>query len=291
MTGVLDAANLRTATYDIPKPAQEAVLAANDARTGTGPLLAEVRERLHELVDTQLDGELGIFLVSGMEHLNREQAAAVTLRLSETVGTLLPQDAKGTLLREVVDRGVRLGEGATGRYSDSRDGGNLHTDGPHHPPPVPDCFTLFCVHQARTGGALCLVHAATLTERLPDWAVAQLSEDFHFDRREADVADPTVVRPVLGKEDGRTRVCYLRQYIEIGHRHPHVPPLTAEQVRALDALDALLDDESLQDHVRLRPGQMIFINNRTLLHGRTPFEDDPDSPDKRLMLRTWIKRD
>ncbi|MFI2663542.1 TauD/TfdA family dioxygenase [Micromonospora carbonacea] len=64
--------------------------------------------------------------------------------------------------------------------------------------------------------------------------------------------------------------------------------MTERQVAALDALDALLDDPRRQTRLRLEPGQMIFINNRTLLHGRTEFTDAPDG--KRLMLRTWILR-
>jgi alpha-ketoglutarate-dependent taurine dioxygenase len=290
MPSVLDANDLREATYSIPPDALAAVLAGPDGADAAPDIVDQVRRRVADLVKTQLDGPLGVFLVGGMASLDRSQAATATLRLSEMVGTLLPQDGKGTLLREVADRGVRLGEGATGRYSDSRDGGNLHTDGPHHPPPVPDCFTLFCVHQARSGGALVLVHTDALIERLPRQALDELKGGFHFDRREAGLDDPTVFRPVIGTENGALRVCYLREYIEIGHRHQHVPALTVAQTQALDAFDALLDDESLHTLVRLEPGQMIFINNRELLHGRTSFEDDPESPDKRLMLRTWIQR-
>jgi hypothetical protein len=33
---------------------------------------------------------------------------------------------------------------------------------------------------------------------------------------------------------------------------------------------------------------MIFIDNRAMFHGRTPFEDGSDPDAGRLMLRTWI---
>jgi len=269
--------------YTVPAEQAAATVRGDDATNG-------LRARIHELVGSHVDGDPGFFVLSGMADLDAEEAGAFTVSVSEMVGRLLPQDAKGTLLREVVDRGVKLGEGKTGRYSDSRQGGNLHTDGPHALPPVPDSFGLYCVHQAEVGGELCLIHVDDLIERLPASAVEILSSDFHFDRREDGVEDPTVVRPILSRTPEGARICYLREYVELGHGHDHVPSLTPEQRDALDRLDALLDDPELQTRGRLEPGEMAVINNRSLLHGRTAFEDDASSGDKRLMLRTWIQR-
>ncbi|MEJ8643874.1 TauD/TfdA family dioxygenase [Streptomyces sp. MS1.HAVA.3] len=65
--------------------------------------------------------------------------------------------------------------------------------------------------------------------------------------------------------------------------------MTSAQTEALDLLDALLDKREMQTHGRLEPGEMIFIDNRSIVHGRTAFEDDEASADGgRLMLRTWI---
>ena len=38
----------------------------------------------------------------------------------------------------------------------------------------------------------------------------------------------------------------------------------------------------------LQPGDMIFINNLTVLHARSGFENDPDPAKKRLLLRLWL---
>jgi hypothetical protein len=38
----------------------------------------------------------------------------------------------------------------------------------------------------------------------------------------------------------------------------------------------------------LEPGDLQFLNNRTVLHGRTEFEDDDRLDRKRLMLRLWL---
>ncbi|MFD5424202.1 TauD/TfdA family dioxygenase [Streptomyces sp. NPDC127084] len=237
-----------------------------------------------------LDGDPGYFVLTGLGHLDLEGHRAFALAASAALGELLPQDGAGTLLREVRYRGVELGEGSTGRYSDSRTGGNLHTDSPHRPGPVPDYFALSCVHQAAVGGDLVLVRLADIVERLasrPD-VLETLRTPVHFDTRDDTPGVPrTVLRPVLDSRNGSDRVHYLREYIDIGHRQPGIQPLTPEQVHALDTLDALLDSPELRSQGRLQEGEMIFIDNRWTLHGRVEFRD-LDGGHQRLMLRTWI---
>jgi alpha-ketoglutarate-dependent taurine dioxygenase len=270
-----------TVRYPLSREEVSAVLADDKG------LADEVRHRIQRLARQHLDGSPGYFLFAGLDGLDVAQAEVFTLALSRMLGRLLPQDASGNFLRRVTDRGARLGDGTTGsRYSESRDGGYLHTDAPHTPPPLPDYFAMYCVHQAETGGALCLVHCNDLVQRLPEWAVRILKQNFHFDRMLDTVEDPTVVRPILSLAPGDTRIFYHRGFIETAHRRPEVPDLTTDQREAMDRLDALLDDPTLQQRDRLRPGEIAFFNNRSLVHGRTAFEDRKDQ--KRLMLRTWI---
>ena len=252
-----------------------------------------LRAHLRPLARRCLEGPPGYFVLTGLRHLGPSGMRAFALAASGALGELLPQDGAGTLLREVRYRGVKLGEGATGRYSDSRQGGNLHTDSPHRPGSVPDYFALACVHQAAVGGDLVLVRLSDLVERLADrpGVLDTLRQPVHFDTRDETPGVPrTVLRPVLERRNGREHVHYLREYIEIGHRQPGAPPLTGEQVHALDTLDALLNSPQLRSQDRLSEGEMIFIDNRWTLHGRVEFQD-AEGDDQRLMLRTWIAAD
>ena len=210
--------------------------------------------------------------------------------LSRALGTLLPQDAAGATLREVKYRGLSIGEGATGRYSDSREGRQWHTDGPHRPRRPPEIFALLCVRPARVGGALVLIDGERVVSALEQDTIEILGQRFFFDQREPDSAP--VARQVLHRENGHWQFSYLRHYIELGHRHPHLPPLTGRQSAALDRLDATLDRLADSDgghhRIMLRPGQLVIVDNRRMLHGRTEFTADP--PDGgRLLLRTWIR--
>jgi alpha-ketoglutarate-dependent taurine dioxygenase len=95
--------------------------------------------------------------------------------------------------------------------------------------------------------------------------------------------------PVLEFGPGGLLVRYLRYWIEAGHQKAGVP-LTAEQVRALDALDAVLRRPQLRAEFDLRPGDTYFLNNRWLLHNRTAFEDHAEPERRRHLVRLWLRR-
>lgn len=233
----------------------------------------------------------GLAVVDGIPVADPDMASRYATGISSALGRMLPQDGAGALVREVKYRGVKLGEGTTGRYSDSREGGQFHTDGPHRPDTAPDWFALLCIRQARVGGGLILVPTERIIRGLDPDSLAVLQEPFLFDQREDGV--PPVPRPVLVPQPGCPwHVNYLREYIELGHRHPLGTPLTDRQVYALDRFDqevasAVADPDRIE--VKLAPGQLAVIDNRRLLHGRTTFGDDPQDRD-RLMLRTWIRQ-
>jgi alpha-ketoglutarate-dependent taurine dioxygenase len=79
----------------------------------------------------------------------------------------------------------------------------------------------------------------------------------------------------------------LRSYVLEGERRLGRPS-TGPRAQALAAIDAAIEESSRRDaiEVKLLEGEIIFIDNTTVLHGRTAFQDQ--SGHSRLMLRTWI---
>jgi alpha-ketoglutarate-dependent taurine dioxygenase len=262
------------------------------------PTAKAARPLAEELLDARLrlvDGWPGYLVLTGLAAIPPEQWRPAFRVVSAILGSIQPQDASGLEVREVQDRGTRIGEGRTARYADSRLGGSLHTDGAESPFPLPDYFTLCCVRKAARGGAFQMVSAESVYRRLLDRApelVQTLREPYHFDRR----GDPgpdgslTVAKPIFFERGGRLHVTYLRDYVEIGHGHEEIADLTTTQRAALDALDAELNDPGLVVQGYLEPGQVLVIDNQRILHGRTPFEDEPDPARKRLLLRIWLRR-
>ena len=248
------------------------------------------RGQLAELARKHLEDGIGALVLTGLPH-DLEHGRRAVLRISELLGETLPQNREGTLVKEVRDRGTAIGEGRRSRYSDSRFGGNLHTDGAEAPLPAPDVFTLFCVRQSVRGGSLEFVHVRDLERELgrrPE-VLDQLRRPFHFDRRgdQRPEEDRTTVKPVLFTQRNRPAITYLRSYIERGHEHPEVPALTEAQSAALDAMDAVVGSGKLTRRGKLREGELALFDNLSLLHGRTEFQDEPEHT--RLLLRTWVR--
>ena len=81
---------------------------------------------------------------------------------------------------------------------------------------------------------------------------------------------------------------YLYYYIQVGHERAG-EPLTVEQRNALEVVEALLRRADFRVEFSLRPGQMLFTNNRWILHNRTAFEDDADPDRRRHYVRLWLR--
>ena len=178
------------------------------------------------------------------------------------------------------------------RYHETKEGGSHHTDSPQWKN-VPDWLGLFCVNNAKKGGtnlflSAYTIHNMILKERKN--LLNLLYERFHFDKRGEfkEGESPTVFEPIFEYKEGRLRFRYLRNYIDAGHDVQN-QPLSKSQKEALALLDNLTRDENIILRYDLKPGDMVFSDNHTILHGRTGFEDHDDENLKRQMLRTWVK--
>ena len=94
--------------------------------------------------------------------------------------------------------------------------------------------------------------------------------------------------PVFNWHEGRLSAIYHRKYIESARRFAEVPPLTPQQIEALDLFDALSNDPALHFQMEFKTGDIQLVHNHTLLHDRTAFEDWPDTERKRHLLRLWL---
>ena len=96
--------------------------------------------------------------------------------------------------------------------------------------------------------------------------------------------------PVLAERDGLVSARIVPEYIDMAEVELGEPMAAADRA-ALDCFLALADHPDLRLDVMLEPGDLSFINNYTVLHSRTAFEDDPalfESGFGRLLLRLWL---
>lgn len=222
---------------------------------------------------------------------DRQLQAAYWL-LGQALGVPVEQNIQGTLLYDVRDTGQDLSQGA--RFSVTSYESSFHTDNSFGDI-ILDSVGLLCLRTARSGGVNHLVSGHSVCRRLravhPD-ALAVLSRPFHFDRRGGvrQGETPTVQFPVIEESAEGLLIRYLRYWIEAGHQKGGAV-LTSEQVAALDALDSVLRRPELRVEFALQRGQMLFLNNRWLLHNRTAFEDHPEPALRRHLVRLWLRGD
>lgn len=208
------------------------------------------------------------------------------------LGTPIKQNIHRERFVEVKDMGKSMKEG--GRYHQTREGGSLHTDSPQWSD-IPDYLGLLCLHHAKQGGESILISAYTLHNKLmqqhPE-LLKLLYEKFHFDKRGEfkEGENPVTDEPIFSVDDNGLNFRYLFDYIRDGHKVAN-DPLTEEKQQALEEVNKLLDkDDSFIVTMTMKAGQIQFINNHRVIHGRTPFEDFPEEEKKRVLLRSWVKK-
>jgi Taurine catabolism dioxygenase TauD, TfdA family len=166
---------------------------------------------------------------------------------------------------------------------------------PFHVDRATDLIGLLCLRQARAGGRSLLVSAKMvhniLMERRPDLlSVLYEPVPIHVPPLKGPAGDLPprwCEAPVFSRiDDGFASYCD-RYIIEQTQRFPDAPRLTRRQVAALDAVDEVFDTPRLRLEMALEPGDLQLINNLTLLHSRTSYDDRPNGQG-RLLLRLHL---
>lgn len=238
-------------------------------------------------IHTELENGVGFVVLSGLpfDRLNAAGRRALTLSLSDHVGQVVPQNYELQRIVDVRDEGIEYSHRSRGYRSAKAL--PFHTDGAH-------LFTLTCLDVAEAGGETIIVSASAAYNRLAEdqpEVLPILERGFYHHRRgQHDPGAPPLSAervPVFAFRDGLLHCCYNRNPVEWAEKEGVV--LTAEDRSALDALDAVLEDRSMQLRLDMRPGDMAFINNFVTLHSRTEYQDSSEK--RRHMLRVWMRDD
>lgn len=244
-----------------------------------GPKLDRLREEI-------LNGR-GFALLRGLPVEGRPiaESAAAYWGIGTYLGHARSQNAKGHVLGHVRDMGLATTDPKVRIYQ-TTERQNFHTDSC-------DIVGLLCLKTARTGGLSSItssmsIHNAMARTR-PD-LLARLFQAFATDRR-GEVPEgklPWFDIPVFNEYAGYLSVIYAPHYVRSSQRFPEARRLSAEDLEALDMFDRMAEDTTLRLDMELRPGDMQFVHNHTILHDRTAFEDWPEPERKRHLLRLWL---
>ena len=105
----------------------------------------------------------------------------------------------------------------------------------------------------------------------------------------AEGEEPWYTMPVFNRWHHRLCVRAIPAYIVASQRHLTAPRLTPAARAALKWLRAEAESGRYSLQMDFRPGDMQFINNYHVLHGRTPYVDDRAAGKVRHLKRLWLE--
>ena len=247
---------------------------------GLIPKLAAVEREL-------IDGR-GFVRIAALdtERYSDDQLTMLYWGIGMHLGDPWPQNKYGHVMGDVTDQGKSIADPTTRGNEIGLISLDYHTDGS-------DLVGLMCLRPAKAGGLSCVANIVeiynTLVEKRPD-LVAALFEQLPWDFRgeEPPGGAPYYMRSVFTAHEGRLFCRFVPHYIKTSQRHPMAPRLSPLAIEALDAVSAMANEPEFNVYMDLRPGEMQFINNYHVLHGRTAYEDDTPNGVKRHLKRLWL---
>ena len=159
-----------------------------------------------------------------------------------------------------------------------------------------DLVGLACLCNAQSGGVSRLTSALTvhnvMLEEYPE-ALERLYRGYVFHRRgeekPGDLPHTPYRVPVYSNTEGKVSARYARTYVEAGEAATGRPMGEAE-LAVLDHFEEVTTRPELMLEFTLQPGEIYFINNYTILHARTAFDDgDAEEDRRRHLLRLWLE--
>ena len=247
--------------------------------------LEPVREFMDDVADELAEGR-GFVLVRGIpvERYDLDALKMLYLVLGAQMGIVSDQAYRAPRIGEVYDR------------MDSNKTFYFHRGGglPFHMDPV-DVVGLLCVRPAKKGGesgiaSSMAVHNEILATR-PD-LLEILYHGYHQLKRHnpEDQGKRLLTEhpcPIFADIGGEVVCDLLPESIAAAQREGLVT-LSAEEQEALDYVVELAARPDIMMTMDFRPGDIQFLNNRTILHNRLDYEDYPEVERRRLLLRLWL---
>jgi hypothetical protein len=250
--------------------------------------LAGLAARLGEIEADLINGR-GFVRLRGIDRGRYDQAEMEMLYwgIGMHLGVPWPQNRHGHVLGDVTDQGRRA--------DDPEARGNelggmalpFHCDGS-------DLVGLMCLQNGISGGLSTVANSVKIHNQMvretPELAAELYQPQPNDFRGEQPPGQPgwyTV--PVFTEWDGRLFVRCIPPYILASQRHPDAPRLTTLAQQALARLVELANDPANHVAMELLPGDMQFINNYHVMHGRTAYEDDRGAGSVRHLKRLWLE--
>ena len=237
-------------------------------------------------ISKQLENGLGFCLLKGLpiDRYNEDDLELIYWGIGTHIGVGVSQSFRGDKLGHVMDMSHT---GDIRRSYRSPRPLRLHVD------PV-DIVGLLCHRTSKTGGTSLIcssmaVHNSILENNPKELPI--LFDGFHYhsteDPKNGDsIATPYRI-PVFADVEGQ-RVCVFNGPPIDRWIKENQTKFSEKEKNALACFHQTTVRKDLVYRMDLDVGDIQFLNNRAILHGRTEFQDHPELERKRHMLRLWL---
>ncbi|KAJ4172579.1 hypothetical protein NW754_002781 [Fusarium falciforme] len=158
-------------------------------------------------------------------------------------------------------------------------------------------LALFMEKKSKSGGNQHLSSFWTIYNSLaresPE-VIRELASSWHWEMPDKEnLGGPNIVlpsRPIIGKADGRMQINFAKAYVAGDPKYPMnkgSPSLSPSQEAALKVLSDTARKHSLQ--LDAKAGDLVLVNNLSIMHARDAFVDDVVSGEIRHVLRLWLQ--
>jgi hypothetical protein len=244
--------------------------------------------RLAGIEDELINGR-GFVRIRGVDRAryNQDEMEMIYWGIGMHLGTPWAQNKHGHMLGDVTDQG-RAANDPEARGNEL--GGialPFHTDGS-------DLVGLMCLQNGIEGGLSTVANSVSIHNRLvgesPELAAEFYKpQPFDFRGEQPEGAQGWYTLPVFSECESRLFVRCIPPYTLASQRHDDAPRLTENAKRALARIVELANDPQYHVAMDLAPGDMQFINNYHVMHGRTAYQDSPNAGSVRHLKRLWLE--
>lgn len=233
----------------------------------------------------EIDQGRGFVLLRGLpvEAYGVDRSSLAFWGLGAHLGRPFPQNPEGDLLGHVTDTGEATIDPTVRKYRTNHDI-SFHVDGA-------DMVGLLCLRPAARGGLSRIASSLAVRQEIL-WRHPAFDplfdEPMLLDLRDEQAPGelPFLALPMDYLGRGRRRVFFHYDYFTSSQRHADAPRYSRQQIELIELFERLASSPEFRIDMDLQPGDMQFIDNGTIVHARTAYEDDPAAP--RHLLRLWL---
>jgi alpha-ketoglutarate-dependent taurine dioxygenase len=246
--------------------------------------------KLMQDVKQRLDTGLGFVILDRLpvDVWSRQENTDVYWLLGSLLEPPVAQEWSGTMIYDVRYDGQ--GYSADTRTALTPEGLDMHNDSSMGEAPA-NYISLLCLQTARSGGKSSLssayaAHNHFMTKH-PE-LIERLYQPFYRDKQEYQAPDADNWYPIFAIEHGGLRIRFNARVIRRGYQKTG-RVLDNAGAQAVEILNNFLADPAHRHDFWMERGQVQILNNRIIVHGRTPYEDYEEPEKRRHLLRLWLR--